>query len=73
MSQVNPARSIGYRLGYGFGGAIPYLLVGFAVWLVLGGIVYMSFIRGGRVSIDQAIFNWPVVVIVAFMALLFVI
>jgi hypothetical protein len=73
MAQINPARGFGYRLGFGFGGAIPSLLVVAAVWLVVGGIVYLSYLRSGGVSFGQAIFNWPVVVIAAFVALLFVV
>jgi hypothetical protein len=41
--------------------------------LVVGGIIYLGFLRSGGVTFGQAIFNWPVVVIAAFVALLFVI
>jgi hypothetical protein len=72
MASAGPG-SMAYRLGVGVGGAIINMLVVAAVWLVVGGIVYLSFLRSGGVTFGQAIFNWPVVLIAAFVALLFVV
>jgi hypothetical protein len=73
ISSAGPGESMAYRLGVGVGGAIISMLVVAAVWLVVGGIVYLGFLRSGGVTFGQAIFNWPVVVIAAFVALLFVV
>jgi len=73
MPSGGPGESMGYRVGYGVGEAIPSLLAVAAVWLVVGGIVYLSFLRSGGLTFGQAIFNWPVVVMAAFVALLFVV
>lgn len=57
----------------GIGGAIRVALVIAAVALVASVISYLSLARRGGTTLGRAIFNWPVVVLAAFAALLFLI
>lgn len=57
----------------GIGGAIRVALVVAAVALVASVISYLSLTRRGGATLRHAVFNWPVVVLAAFAALLFLI
>ena len=57
----------------GIGGAIRVALVVAAVALVASVISYLSLTRRGGATLRRAVFNWPVVVLAAFAALLFLI
>jgi hypothetical protein len=53
--------------------AIRVMLVVAAVVLVASGISYLSLIRSGGATLDEAVFNWSVVVLAAFATFLFLI
>jgi hypothetical protein len=57
----------------GIGGAIRVALVVAAVAIVASVISYLSLNRRGGATLRRAVFNWPVVVLAAFAALLFLI
>ncbi len=59
--------NLGYAVAEAFSGA--YIVV--AVALVMGGVVYLlAYLRGRRVTVLEAFFNWAVVVAAALSALL---
>jgi hypothetical protein len=71
MSDAASGESLSYKLGYGIGGAIPSLLFVAVVALLVGLVIYVSYLfRSGRITFLRAIFNWPVVVVAALFALL---
>jgi zinc-ribbon domain len=71
MAKTNPGGSFAYQLGYAVGGALPTMIVVAVVALLVGAVVYGTYLfRGGRVTVLQAIFNWPVVVVAALFAFL---
>jgi zinc-ribbon domain len=57
----------------GIGGAVRVALVVAAVALVASVISYLSLTRRGEATLRRAVFTWPVVVLAAFAALLFLI
>lgn len=71
MANAEPGASVVSNLGYAVAEAISdaYLVV--AVALVTGVLVYLlGYLRGGRITFLEAIFNWAVVVVAAVAALL---
>ena len=58
----------------GIGGAITAMIAVAVVVLVGSGVSYLALARrGGGASLGEAVFNWSVVVLAAFAALLFLI
>jgi hypothetical protein len=71
MANAEPGGSVLSNLGYAVAEALVevYIVAGQA--LVMGGLIYLlSYLRGRRVTVLQAIFNWAVVVGAAVVALL---
>ena len=71
MADTEPGGSVTSDLGYALAEAVcvVYIVAGEA--LVLGGLIYLSsYLRGRRVTLLRAIFNWAVVVAAAVLALL---
>jgi hypothetical protein len=73
MADTEPGGSVVSNLGYALAEALleVYIVAGEA--LVVGGLIYLLvYLRGRRVTLLEAIFNWAVVVAAAIVALLFV-
>ena len=73
MADTEPGGCAASDLGYALAeaGCEVYTVAGGA--LVMGGLIYLlSYLRGRRVTLLEAIFNWAVVVAAAIVALLFV-
>ena len=71
MTNAEPGGSVISDLGYALAEALleVYIVAGEA--LVMGGLIYLLFyLRGRRVTLLRAIFNWAVVVAAAVLALL---
>jgi hypothetical protein len=73
MADTEPGGSVFSNLSYVLAEALleVYIVAGEA--LVVGGLIYLLvYLRGRRVTLLEAIFNWAVVVAAAIVALLFV-
>ena len=73
MTDTEPRGNVFSNFGYAIAEALleMYIVAGEA--LVMGGLIYLlSYLRGRRVTLLEAIFNWAVVVAAAIVALLFV-
>jgi hypothetical protein len=71
MANAEPGGSVVSNLGYAVAEAVSgaYTVVGAS--LVMGGLIYLlSYLRGRRITVLEAIFNWVVVVTAAVVALL---
>jgi hypothetical protein len=71
MADAEPGQSVVFDLAFAVAEAIvdTYLVVGVA--LVMGAMVYLlAYLRGGRITLPEVIFNWAVVVVAAVAALL---
>ena len=70
MADVEPGASVVSNLGYAVAEAILDVYLVTAVALVMGVMVYLlAYLRGGRITFLDAIFNWAVVVAAAVAAL----
>ena len=71
MTNAEPGASVVSNLGYAVAEAVSGAYIVVAVALVMGGLIYLlSYLRGKRVTVLEAIFNWAVVVAAAVAALL---
>ncbi len=71
MANAEPGGSVLSDLGYAVAEAVSGAYIAVAVALVMGGVVYLlAYLRGRRVTVLEAFFNWAVVVAAALSALL---
>jgi hypothetical protein len=71
MADAEPGRSSVSNLAYAVAEAILDAYLVAAVALVMGVMVYLlAYLRGGRITFPELIFNWAVVVVAAVAALL---
>ena len=71
MTNAEPGGSVVSNLGYAVAEAVLEAYIVVAVALVMGGLIYLlAYLRGRRVTILEAIFNWAVVLAAAAVALL---
>jgi hypothetical protein len=71
MANTEPGESVVSNLGYAVAEAVSGAYIVVAVALVMGGVVYLlAYLRGRRVTVLEAFFNWAVVVAAAVSALL---
>ncbi len=71
MTNAEPGGSVVSNLGYAVAQALVDAYIVAAGALVMGGLIYLlAYLRGRRVTVLEAIFNWAVVVAAAVVALL---
>jgi hypothetical protein len=71
MANAEPGGSVLSNLGYAVAEAFSGAYIVVAVALVMGGVFYLlAYLRGRRVTVLEAFFNWAVVVAAALSALL---
>jgi hypothetical protein len=71
MTNAEPGGSVVSNLGYAVAEALVEVYIVVAGALVMGGLIYLlAYLRGRRVTVLEAIFNWAVVVAAAVVALL---
>jgi hypothetical protein len=71
MTNAEPGGSVVSNLGYAVAEALVDVYIVVAGALVMGGLIYLlAYLRGRRVTVLEAIFNWAVVVAAAVVALL---
>jgi hypothetical protein len=71
MTNAEPGGSVVSNLGYAVAEALVEVYIVVAGALVMGGLMYLlAYLRGRRVTVLEAIFNWAVVVAAAVVALL---
>jgi hypothetical protein len=71
MTNAEPGGSVVSNLGYAVAQALVDAYIVAAVALVMGGLIYLlGYLRGRRVTVLEAIFNWAVVLAAAVLALL---
>ena len=69
MADAEPGPSVLSNLGYAVAEALLGVYVVAAVALVMGGLIYLlAYLRGRRVTVLEALFNWAVVVTAAIAA-----
>lgn len=61
--------SVSYQLGFGIVPAIGIMLVVAALLLLIGGVYYVTSRKDG-VTFREAIFNWPLVILVGIVVFL---
>jgi hypothetical protein len=73
MANAEPDGSVASNLGYAVAEALVEVYIVTGGILLMGGLIYLvSYLRGRRVTLLEAIFNWAVVVAAAVLALLIV-
>jgi hypothetical protein len=71
LANAEPGQSVILDLVYAVAAAISGAYIVAAVALVVGAMVYLlAYLRGGRITFPEAIFNWAVVGAAAVAALL---
>jgi hypothetical protein len=71
IADTEPDRSVVVDIAYAVAEAIVDAYLVAALALVMGGLVYLlAYLRGGRITFPEVIFNWAVVVVAAVAALL---
>ena len=71
MANAEPDGSVFSNLGYAIAEALVDVYIVAAVALVMGGLIYLlAYLRGRRVTVREALFNWAVVAGAAVVALL---
>ena len=71
IASAEPGWSVAANLGYAVAEALLDVFIVAGVALVMGALIYLlSYLRGGRFTFVEAIFNWTVVVAAAVLALL---
>ena len=74
MPPPAPGRSFAYRVGFGTGAAVGTVLIVAGIGVVVGGVVYLlASLRRSDTTLVEAIFSWPVVVVVGLISLFLVI
>ncbi len=70
MADAEPDGSVFSNLGYAIAEALSGVYIVAAVALVMGGLMYLlAYLRGRRVPVREALFNWAVVLTAAVAAL----
>ncbi len=68
-ANAEPDGSVFSNLGYAIAEALWDVYIVAAVALVMGGLIYLlTYLRGRRVTVREALFNWAVVVVTAAVA-----
>jgi hypothetical protein len=71
MANAEPDGSVVSNFGYAVAEALWGVYIVAAVALVMGGLIYLlAYLRGRRVTVREALFNWAVVVVTAAVAAL---
>ena len=71
MASAEPGGSVLSNLGYAIAETLSGVYIVAAVALFIGGLIYLlAYLRGRRVTLLEALFNWAVVVTAAASALL---
>ncbi len=73
MANAEPGGGVFSNLGYAIAEALVRVYIVAAVALVMGGLIYLlAYLRGRRVTVREALFNWAVVVAAAAVAALLI-
>ncbi len=74
MPPPAPGRGFAYRVGFGTGVAVGTVLIVAGIGVIVGGVVYLlASLRRSDTTLVEAIFSWPVVVVVGLISLFLVI
>jgi uncharacterized membrane protein len=70
-ANAEPGEGVIFNLVYAVANGVLGAYIVAAGTLIVGAMVYLSaYLRGGRITFPEAIFNWAVVLAAAFVALL---